>query len=131
LFQYQWEAYAQIIDMGYESNRYKANVVRWIDGDTVELLVDLGQSVCVVGKYRLARIDAPETRLKSGVTADEKRRGLALREELNALYPKHTQLSISTTKKGKYGRYLIEIFIPETGANLNDWLLETGKADPY
>ena len=83
--------------MGYESNVYKATVVRWVDGDTVELLVDLGQSVCVVGKYRLARIDAPEIRLKSGVTADEKSRGLALREELDGLYPEHTHCLLYTS----------------------------------
>lgn len=117
--------------MGYENNTYEARVIRWIDGDTVELSVDLGQSVSVTGKYRLARINAPEIRRKAGVTAAEKAQGLQLLAEINEELPPDTKLLISTSKKGKYGRYLVEIILSDTGENLNDRLLKEGKAKPY
>ena len=94
--------------MDYGDNRYKAEVVRWVDGDTVELRVDLGQSVCINGKYRLARIDAPEIRKRAGVTDEEKRDGLALLADLEYDYPPGTQVTIATSKPGKFGRYLVE-----------------------
>lgn len=117
--------------MGYENNRYKARIVRWVDGDTVELAVDLGQSVSVTGKYRLARIDAPEIRKKAGVTDAEKARGLALLAELNEEFPVNTEVVVSTNKKGKYGRYLVEIYLIDSGENLSDRLIKEGKAKPY
>jgi len=39
---------------------YKAKVIRWIDGDTLQVEIDLGFYVQTVQKIRLARIDAPE-----------------------------------------------------------------------
>lgn len=115
----------------YAENKYAATVVRWVDGDTVELSVDLGQSVHVVKKYRLARIDAPEIRRKAGVTAAEKEAGLKLLEDLKQEFPVGTAFFISTNKTGKYGRYLVEMFLPETGECLNDRLMETGRAEKY
>lgn len=114
----------------YESNRYSAEVVRWLDGDTVELIVDLGQSVLVRGHYRLARIDAPETALRRGVTPAEKQAGLALKVELTQRFPPGFEFSISTSKAGKFGRYVVEIWL-ENGENLSDVLMNEGKAEPY
>ena len=114
----------------YESNRYKAEVVRWLDGDTVELVVDLGQNTLVRGKYRLARVDAPETAMRRGGTAEEKRAGLALKAELMARFPPGEELFISTVKAGKYGRYVVEIHL-EGGDTLSDLLLREGKAESY
>jgi micrococcal nuclease len=114
----------------YAGNRYEAEVVRWLDGDTVELVVDLGQTVQVRGHYRLHRIDAPETALREGVTEDEKRQGLELKAELTARFPPGTIFPISTEKAGKFGRYLVEIYL-EDGSSLSDELLRDGKAKPY
>ncbi len=41
---------------------YKAKVVRWVDGDTLLVEVDLGFYVLTIQKIRLARINAPEMR---------------------------------------------------------------------
>jgi micrococcal nuclease len=114
----------------YESNRYSAEVVRWLDGDTVELIVDLGQSVLVRGHYRLARIDAPETALRRGVTPAEKKAGLDLKAELTQRFPSGFKFSISTSKAGKFGRYIVEIWL-DNGENLSDVLMNEGKAEPY
>ncbi len=117
--------------MDYGDNKYRAEVVRWIDGDTVVLSVDLGQSVCVKGTYRLARIDAPEIRKRAGVTDEEKKAGLALLADLDLDYPPGTGLTISTTKKGKYGRYLVEIYPYNTDETLSDIMLRDGRVKLY
>ena len=117
--------------MGYADNKYAATVIRWVDGDTVELEVDLGQRVCIKGKYRLARIDAPEIRKRAGVTDEEKAAGLTLRGDLEYDYPPGTKLMVSTSKKGKYGRYLVEIYPFGNEETLSDILLREGRVKPY
>ncbi len=118
----------------YSKNTYSAVVIRWVDGDTVQLCVDLGQNVSVTDKYRLARIDAPETALRSGVTPAEKAAGLALKEELIGLFPPGERCVARTSKAGKFGRWLVELeFNMESGGtlNLSDWLLSSGRAEAY
>ena len=103
----------------YESNKYIARVERWLDGDTVELSVDLGMKTSIRAKFRLARIDAPEVKRYAGVTTEEKARGIEL-------------VVVSSTKKGKYGRYLVEIWDEDCDGNmytLNDWLLNEGLVE--
>lgn len=116
----------------YDNNRYRATVLRWLDGDTIKLSVDLGQGVFIVGKYRLARIDAPEIKRYKGVTLAEKKRGLKLKEQLEDLIPEGSKIEISTYRKGKYGRYTIDIWLEkEAGAeyNLSNWLISEGLVD--
>ena len=116
----------------YEKNKYVARVKRWLDGDTVELTVDLGMSVSYDSKFRLARIDAPEVKRYSGVSLEEKQRGLALRASLSEKIPQGTEIIISVTKRGKYGRYLVEIWDYDEEDllyNLNDWLLNEGLVE--
>ena len=117
----------------YADNTYSATVVRWVDGDTVELIVDLGQKVLIRGSYRLARINAPETSLRGSTTQAQKEAGLALKTQLNAAYPEGTRVIISTEKAGKYGRYLVDVWVQmgESWVLLNDWLLNEGLVEPY
>tara|TARA_B100000900_G_C20381677_1_gene634838 strand:- start:274 stop:663 length:390 start_codon:yes stop_codon:yes gene_type:complete len=116
----------------YEKNKYVAEVKRWLDGDTVELSVDLGMSVSVDSKFRLARIDAPEIKKYAGVTNEEKQRGLELKELLNNKIPKGSEVVVNVIKKGKYGRYLVEVWSKDDEGilyNVNDWLLNEGLAE--
>jgi len=116
----------------YEKNRYVAQIKRWLDGDTVEMSVDLGMSVSVDAKFRLARIDAPEVKKYAGVTNEEKQRGLELKKLLAERIPKDSEVMVSITKKGKYGRYLVEIWAKdeeEVLYNVNDWLLNEGLVE--
>lgn len=115
----------------YETNRYRAEIVRWLDGDTVELVVDLGQRVFTQDHYRLNRIDAPEKTLRAGTTPEEKRAGLSLLALLSARYPEGTRIEISTHKADKYGRWLVEIWVEQGSTNLNDWLLANNLVVPY
>ena len=123
-------------EFSYGDNRYRAEVVRWVDGDTVILRVDLGQDTWVkpAKGYRVARIDAPETARRKGVTAEEKERGLELKATLKMLYPVGTVVWIATSKGGKFDRYVAEVWAPNPDGgwrNLSDWLLEEGLAEPY
>ena len=116
----------------YEKNKYVAQIKRWLDGDTVELTVDLGMSVSYDSKFRLARVDAPEVKRYAGVTLEEKERGLILKSMMSEKLPEGSEVIISVTKKGKYGRYLVEIWDhDEEGSlyNLNDWLLNEGLVE--
>jgi len=115
----------------YDNNRYKAIVLRWLDGDTLKLRVDLGQGVNVENKYRLARIDAPEVKKYRGVTNEEKQRGIDLTKQLEDKIPAGTEVEISTYKKGKYGRYVIDIWLKEDDAeyNLSNWLITEGLVE--
>ena len=87
----------------YENNKYKATVLRWLDGDTVELLLDLGLRVHVESKFRLGRLNAPETKMYRGVTLEEKQRGLELTDLLREKVPEGVEVLVTVTKKGKYG----------------------------
>ncbi len=102
---------------------YKAFVIKVYDGDTITVNIDLGLHTFVNKvKIRLARINAPELR------GEEREKGLKSRDFLRSLIL-NREVIIQTIKdrKGKYGRYLGEVwFKDETGntINVNDLLLK-------
>lgn len=90
---------------------YRARVIRVIDGDTLDLEVDLGFRVYHQVRVRLADVDAPEPR------GDERERGLeakAFVEEWAELLRHGSEwpLRIATAKVGKYGRWLASVQAP-------------------
>jgi len=102
---------------------YRAEIVRVVDGDTLDVDVDLGFGVKKRERLRLGRVDAWETR---GV---EREAGLEATEFVErALFP-GKEVTIQTRKRGKYGRYIAEVSYD--GKNLADELLEHGHAEPY
>ena len=94
---------------------YDAAIMKVIDGDTVRLVVDVGFSVHVVDTFRLLRINAPEMNTPEGVAA---------KAALETLFIAPTRVKV--TKKEKYGRWLVEIFIGPL--NLNDEMVRLGHA---
>lgn len=102
---------------------YKAVIVSVYDGDTVTADIDLGFEVWLKGqKLRLLNIDTPEVR------GAERAEGLVARDALRNKILDKTVI-INSTGKGKYGRWLVEIFLEEE--NVNNWLLAEGYAKPY
>lgn len=104
---------------------YRARVIRVIDGDTLELEVDLGFDVFRNDTFRLAAINAPET------STDQ---GKAVKRFVEDLLPKGTEVFIQTIKdkKEKYGRYLAWIYFDASGTfSLNEQLLDNEMAVPY
>ena len=110
---------------------YKARLIRVIDGDTVDAEIDLGFDVFVRQRIRLYGINTPESR-----TTDlaEKERGLAAKQRLIELLPREFVVETILNKRGKYGRVLGILKVPnenETLTNVNDLLVEEGHAVRY
>lgn len=108
---------------GYE---YHAKLRKVVDGDTVDLDVDLGFHVWKRVRFRLARIDAPEVRGEHKVAGKVSK--AAVIEVLGAA---DTMLWVESEKTGKYGRWIGEISFKEADgftANLSDYLVDNGYA---
>lgn len=93
-------------------------LVRVIDGDTVELDIDLGFHIHVIEKFRLSRIDTPEMNTDAGKQA---------KIEITVML--QAPMTIASTGQDKYGRWLAEIYVGNV--NVNDWMVENGFAVPY
>lgn len=112
---------------------YKCKLIRVIDGDTIEALIDLGFDTWTIRMIRLIEIDTPEIRTKN---LTEKRLGIRAKEEVIKI------LSKTINDKNEIWFYLKSIDydswgrclgIVETidGVNLNEYLLENGFAEEY
>ncbi len=99
---------------------YRAKVVRWLDGDTVDVMIDLGFHTYKRERLRLARIDTPEIRGK------ERPQGLISKAEVEKLCPVDSDIIVQSTKRGKYGRFIAEIY--KDDLNINQHLIDSGLA---
>ena len=109
---------------------YKAKLDRVIDGDTIDVNMDLGFDISVHKRIRLVGIDTPESRTRD---LEEKKRGLASKARLIELLDKG-DLVVESKDVGKYGRVLGVLHIyPEDNLpfNINEKLVEEGYAVEY
>jgi len=107
---------------------YDAKVLRVVDGDTVDALIDIGFSVWVKKRIRLHGINAPESRTRDLV---EKKAGLAAKAQLKKwIEDNDNKITIKSHGVGKYGRCLGEIYT-ESDESLNQQLIKTGHAVEY
>ncbi len=104
---------------------YKATVTKVIDGDTLDLEVDLGFSVKVEHRIRLHGVDAYETSLRGDTTEEEKQKGIEAKAFLiDRILNKKVIIETVKDKKGKYGRYLANVCY--NGKMISDLLKEKG-----
>ena len=91
---------------------YKGEIIRCVDGDTVDMWVDLGFDTRVKQRFRLYGIDTPETRTRDPV---EKKAGLLAKDRIQELLKEGKTYPIVTSKegRGKFGRYLATIYTDE------------------
>lgn len=101
--------------------QYHATVNRWIDGDTVELTVDLGFNLTYKSHFRLEGVDTPERGEAGWREAGDFCRAWA---------PPGTEVLAVTSKADKYGRYLVYL-AGDTGPSINSLLVEHALAVPY
>ena len=101
---------------------------RVIDGDTVDLDIDLGFSITLTQRVRLKDIDAPETRTTD---AEEKSKGLAAKEWVKKELSREGEWIIETTKEDKYGRILGTLYLVGDPVTINERMLNEGIAVPY
>ena len=115
--------------------RYKAYVENVLDGDSADMVIDLGFKISIRERIRFLGIDTPETR---STDPEEKRRGLEAKEYVKqAIQGKW--VALETTKQGKFGRYLGKIYymrsdhhaVSDTEICINDELIENGMAKSY
>lgn len=109
---------------------YKCQVVKVVDGDTVDVLVDLGFSITTKQRIRLYGINTPELNSK-----DELLRNRASdAAKLIATLCFGVECTIKTySAKDKWGRYLADLYITEAGNTLSvgQLLVEKSLAEPY
>jgi micrococcal nuclease len=86
---------------------YKAELIRVVDGDTVDLIIDLGFDTFRHERFRLYGIDAPEMRTAAGKAA--KAWLWEAIQPLEAIYVQTIQLS-TKAKRDKYGRFLAVLY---------------------
>ena len=101
-------------------------VVRVVDGDTIDIIIDLGFNLTKKERVRLAGIDAPESRTTD---LEEKKMGLESKEFLTRRLNDCVNLKVKTEKDGKYGRMLGWIHCGET--NINEEMIYRGYAWKY
>jgi micrococcal nuclease len=116
-------------NMKYEPYVYKIKgIIKIVDGDTVDLLIDLGFDTYIEKRIRLYGINTPETRTRD---LEEKEKGLAAKSRLEELceLSNNESLILKSYGTGKYGRVLGELI--KNGEVLNDILLAEGHAKKY
>jgi len=109
---------------------YKATVDRVVDGDTIDVTLDLGFDISYRGRVRFQGINAPESRTRDAV---EKAAGLAAKRYVEDWINGHEQRVIIQTSlddRGKFGRILGRI-LNDQGECLNDEMVSLGHATPY
>ena len=108
---------------------YQAVIKRVVDGDTVDIDIDLGFGVILKDeRVRIMGIDTPESRTRD---LTEKKFGLASKERLKQLLGKKSILKCKEyDSKGKFGRILGD-FTTNDGRMVTDVLVEEGHAVAY
>lgn len=105
------------------------NIVKVVDGDTVDVEIDLGFSLTKKERVRLAGIDTPESRTRNLI---EKEYGLEAKAYLEDLLENSQNLIVKTEKDGKYGRMLGWFFENEFSIySINQKMIDEGYAWEY
>ena len=110
-------------------------IARVLDGDTIDVIIDLGFDLYKKERVRVAGVDTPEKRTK-----DEEEKALGydathwLEEKLAAAIAGEEDLIIRTELVGgvgKYGRLLGWLYIGDAEVSLNEQMIEEGYAWAY
>jgi micrococcal nuclease len=109
---------------------YNAEVKRIVDGDTFDIVIDLGFDTFRKGRVRLYGVNTPESRTKN---IEEKQKGLAAKEFTDQwITAANHKIKVETIldKNEKYGRILAKIW-NGAGSCLNDDIIASGLAREY
>jgi micrococcal nuclease len=110
---------------------YVRKVENIVDGDTIDVLIDLGFDILFQSRVRLAGIDTPESRTKD---LKEKALGLESKEYLKKYLKDAKSVVIKTEKMDsseKYGRILGWVYVNGETESLNDKMINDGYAWGY
>ena len=110
---------------------YKVKVIEVVDGDTVDVAIDLGFDIFTNKRIRLSGIDCPESRTTN---LHEKKLGTEAKEYLKHLIGNASNVvvkTLATDTYEKYGRVLGQLYIDSSVISVNDILVSHGYAWSY
>ena len=109
---------------------YSCKLVRVVDGDTCDAMIDLGFNVWVKNRIRFMGVDAWESRTRN---KEEKVKGLAAKAYVKDLLENSDEgkFLLKSHGVGKYGRVLGELFVKGNEKSVNELLKENGHASAY
>ena len=114
---------------------YRCKIIRGVDGDTVDVDIDLGFGVWMhKERIRLHGIDTPESRTRD---LEEKKYGLLAKEQIESFMPVGSMQTLVTVKDkvGKFGRILGKFLIHDKKTDaqmtINDWMIREHHAVAY
>lgn len=109
---------------------YNAEIKKVVDGDTFDIIIDLGFDTLRKGRVRLYGVNTPESRTKN---LEEKKMGLAAKEFTDQWIKKagnYVKIETILDKNEKYGRILARVW-NEAGECLNTEIVKAGLAREY
>ena len=109
---------------------YSCKLVRVVDGDTADAMIDLGFDVWVKSRIRFYGVDTWESRTRN---LEEKKKGLAAKAYVKDLLENSDEgkFLLKSHGVGKYGRVLGELFVKGNEQSVNQLLIENGHAYEY
>ena len=114
---------------------YRCKVTRVVDGDTVDVDIDLGFGIWMhKERIRLHGIDTPESRTRD---LEEKKYGLLAKQQIESFMPRGSMQTLLTVKDkaGKFGRILGKFLIYDKKTDrqmtINDWMVREHHAVAY
>ena len=108
--------------------RYKVSVVKVVDGDTIDVAIDLGFGMTYKKqRVRMLGIDTPESRTRDLV---EKKFGKASKAHLKSIL-ESGGIQLVSHDKGKFGRILGELFIGDSSYSINQQMIDEHHAVAY
>ncbi len=110
-------------------------IVKVLDGDTIDVLIDLGFDLYKKERVRIAGVDTPEKRTRN---LEEKELGIDatnwLKDKLDSTIAGTDELTIRTELVGgvgKYGRLLGWLYVGDANVSLNEQMIDEGYAWAY
>ena len=109
---------------------YRAKLVRVVDGDTCDAMIDLGFDTWIKKRIRFMGVDTWECRTRN---KEEKVKGLAAKEFTKRLLQDSDdgKFAIRSHGVGKFGRVLGELFVKGHDQSVNELLIDNGHAYEY
>ena len=113
-----------------DKHNYSAKLLRVVDGDTCDAMIDLGFDTWVKKRIRFYGVDTWESRTRN---LEEKKKGLAAKDYVKNLLENSDEgkFVLKSYGVGKYGRVLAELFVKGHEQSVNQLLIENGHAYEY
>ena len=110
---------------------YKAKLVRVINGDTLDIEIDLGFDLSIKQRLKLYGVDTPDSR---STDLEIRQKGLDVKQRVIEVLTKEFTVTTILNKRGKYGRILGKVYIVDDNDNkvcINELLVDEGHAIRY